>query len=334
MEEQYFYLDRKHNTPKGPHPLAELSDKLLRGELYPTTEVAKEGDKRWQALGKVLMTHAGTIPPSALAHTPLNLPPVPGAAATSYARPTQPPGPCPYCKEELSCESNMLPETCPGCGRLLRPAADTLWQNMKFAMRRPFTYRGRATRKEFWSFWLLYLIVSVPLSIGAVITASVCTGLSIYSAPEYSPSIEELLSSPIMIPAWVITALLAAVLLWFSITILALAIRRIHDINRSAWWVALAATLSLAWQGHYYYKVGSYLANVNWQLLFAIEDEHSLSARLDEITMQINLIAYQGIGIPLYLLNLAISLVMLFFLLTDSTPGANKYGPSPKYPQG
>lgn len=333
MEERYYYLDSDRTTPKGPHTLQELSDMMLSGELSPATEIAREGDKSWLPLGKQLMESPLLSSPSSVQAPADNLPPVPGTV-TAPAKPEQAPGSCPKCGEELRCEGNELPLRCPKCRFYLRPAKDTLWQNMLLALRRPFTLKGRSTRKEYWSTWLLYLLVNIALApaVGVIWVISMVVVLQGQERGDYD--ITACLADPIMTVAWIALGVDALLLLYFTILFVCLTVRRMHDVGGSGWWVGLYVLVNMIWQSFYYYDVYTYLAGINWKLLFAIEDAASLDARLHEVEAQINMLMYQGLNGALYLLSSIMGIVLFVITLIDSQRGANAYGPSSKYPKG
>lgn len=87
---------------------------------------------------------------------------------------------------------------------------------MLMPLRRYAEFSGRSRRKEYWMFFLLQLIVYVVLSVieGAL-------GLTGMIAGAYGP----------------LTALFA---LGFLIPGIAVGIRRLHDTDRSGWWLLLA----------------------------------------------------------------------------------------------
>ena len=79
---------------------------------------------------------------------------------------------------------------------------------------------------------------------------------------------------------------------------LAVSVRRLHDIGRSGWWVLLLYSGSIF--------------NV-----------------ISRMVMETNLLAFLLIA----LLMMAIWVISLVWLFTDSQPGENQWGPNPKEPQ-
>lgn len=90
-------------------------------------------------------------------------------------------------------------------------------------LRKYADFTGRARRKEFWLFWLFL--------IGIEIVFSILIGVAGGSMADYSA-----MSGPAM-GLFVIYGLVMLALL---IPSLAVSIRRLHDTNRTAWWILLA----------------------------------------------------------------------------------------------
>ncbi len=340
MEKRYYYLNPARTEPLGPHTITELSTKVLKGELSTSTEVAAEGDKRWVPLGQLLTQVP--LPPAALPPIPNStaasrdeLPPVPGYEPTPTRTAIQtdkPAGHCPACAQELVTEAGQLPPNCPHCGEYLRPEKDTMWQHIRAALVRPLTWRGRSPRREFWGSWLFNLLTYIPFLVVALTVISAFTFLTIDKIPANELNFELVAAAPDMIWAWVALGLLVAATVYFLLVLWAATARRLHDTGRSAWWLIISMVLSIGYQVAYVYELINYLSSINWRLLFAIEDESSLNARIEEISNQINLIGYGGACGALYLVTTIVGLTIFIFLVTDSEPGPNKYGPCCKYP--
>lgn len=79
-------------------------------------------------------------------------------------------------------------------------------------------FNGRASRSEFWWFQLFILIVSIPLHL-----------LSFYAGHSGSQGL-----------ALVATGLSVVMWLVFVLPCMAATIRRLHDTDRSGWWMLLA----------------------------------------------------------------------------------------------
>jgi len=317
MGNQYYYLGADRTAPKGPHTPEELGGMLLRGELLPTTEVAAVGDTCWQPLGKLLMKHnipptspTAATQPSAVPAAGISnddLPPVPGSVVGTVA---------------------PAPEAPP-----LATASPGVWACMQLAIARTFCWRGRARRAEFWYSWLIYLLITFVLTI----TCCFLLGFGIAAGGLHIKwedlTFGNVLRSEPLLPFWIATGCYLVWILWMSVVFLTLTARRLHDTGRSGKWVVCCVLCGVIWQIHYFHRVAEIVSSVNWQLVLSIQDKASRDARLEEIIQQINLAGYDGWWSVLYLLNLILGIFILIFTLADSTPGENKYGTSPKYPQ-
>lgn len=340
MEKRYYYLNPARTKPLGPHTTTELSNMLVSGVISAATEVAAEGDKQWVPLGRVLMNQPAQLPPlpslPPIPDATEALPPVPGSISPVYLPPAPqltpvtdgPAGACPNCGQELQTEDLQLPSACPHCGHLLRPQQDTMWRYACAAFARPFTWKGRSTRKEYWSTFLFYMLIVVPLGTIATIVMLACT----ISELNKTTDIQQVISSPGMLPVWITGGVMGILLLYFILVFLAVSSRRLHDIGRSARWLGAYVVIYFGWQGLYLHRLYEYLSSINWQLLMAIDDKESLKARIEEISDRISLMYYEGSLGLLYLAVAILGVCLLVFSVTDSSAGPNKYGPSSKYP--
>lgn len=132
-------------------------------------------------------------------------------------------------------------------------------------------FTGRSRRKEYWMYVLLLIVVSVVLGVVEGIL-----GINQMIAGMYGP-LSLLFSLATLCPS------------------IAVGIRRLHDINRSGWWLLIAyAPLALA--------------------------------------MVAMLLGLVGLGTAMALLGLAGigALVLFVFSLLEGTRGPNQYGPDPK----
>jgi uncharacterized membrane protein YhaH (DUF805 family) len=83
--------------------------------------------------------------------------------------------------------------------------------------KRYFDFQGRSSRKEYWMFYLLFVIVSVVASVLMAATGS-----------------------PDGMVSMLVMALLGIFVLGSFIPSLAVSFRRLHDTDRSAWWLLIA----------------------------------------------------------------------------------------------
>lgn len=91
------------------------------------------------------------------------------------------------------------------------------------------TFTGRARRSEFWWYFLFYFIVNIVLGwvdsvlFGTVTeTGSLATGDYAYNASTDTPVLSMIFALASLLPSLAVTA------------------RRLHDINRSGWWMLIS----------------------------------------------------------------------------------------------
>ncbi len=325
MDKEYYYLGADRTTPHGPHSLSELAAMLAAGALTPTTEVAAKGDATWQPLIQLLAKH-----PQAM-----DLPPVPQADAatdepadnpgTSEPPPTPPqPAICPGCNAELP--PHDIPVRCPSCHRLLRPETGSLWNNAKMALQQYATISGRATRKEFWSFWLLsYLfgflyILACGIALGWLLL-SLGSGNTTLSLTVFCS----------MTGLGIILALALIIPFWCAL------VRRLHDAGFSGRWVLLYLLLYVIndvfiWHAYAPIFNGQLLSN-----MLTVESVEQADSLFNSVTLEMNMAQAQGLEPWTQIISLATSALgfaLFIMAVFDSQRGNNQYGLSRKYPLG
>ncbi|MGQ3684460.1 MAG: DUF805 domain-containing protein [Candidatus Loosdrechtia sp.] len=149
-------------------------------------------------------------------------------------------------------------------------------------------FGGRACRREFWMFMLInWLIVFALGTINGIAT----------SAEKHYSAYPGILSrgSSVVFGLYNLAVLIPAV---------AVSVRRLHDTNRSGWWMLLVPaphiTLALALLTHRIPEPGGSLSSSSVILL------------------------------SLTLLAFISQIVLLIFMVQDSQPGVNRYSPNPK----
>lgn len=80
------------------------------------------------------------------------------------------------------------------------------------------TFQGRATRSEYWYFYLFFVVVDLVLVYGSAIIGSVCNGLEGFA--------EGTTVGTVLYCIFALASLLPS---------LGVAVRRLHDTNRSGW---------------------------------------------------------------------------------------------------
>lgn len=161
-------------------------------------------------------------------------------------------------------------------------------QNMSFleavtqGFRKSFDFKGRARRSEYW-YWTLFAII-------------VNVAVTILDGGEDG-----------------VLAALAGLILF--IPGLSVTVRRLHDINRSGWWLA----------GYYLTILATTICLVVWAASNGVSNYPDIPNSSD-FTLQLVL------AILLYILAIAgFGFTMLVWYCTAGTIGPNKYGEDPKY---
>lgn len=268
---KYYYLNEQKEV-QGPFTAAEMRRMMVEGVIDGHTLASMEGGSGWQQLALLDLTDEAA-------------PSVPAAEL----------GACPHCGTALVAAE--VPAECPHCGKALHPGTEDLAQNAWYAFKQSFNYRGRATRREYWSFMLFSLIVQygVPLILGGI--AGIMVNVD-------SISKNGMDSPPAAI--WVVIVLSVLIQLTLLVSSLGVTVRRLHDTGHSGWWVAVTFCCRLS------FPVSLALAG------FAGDTRMIM-------------------GTILILLILAVVCASLFIFIQTLCPsqrGPNQYGPSLLYPRG
>jgi uncharacterized membrane protein YhaH (DUF805 family) len=144
------------------------------------------------------------------------------------------------------------------------------------------TFTGRARRSEYWWFYLFSVLVSIGTGAVDATIAAVVGGNEVG-----------------------VVGLVASLALFLPT--LAVTARRLHDTNRTGWWM-LAPVVPL-------------LLIIPAGLLAFLGGADGDPGPVFGLALLVLGVAAIGLGIALFV-----------FTLLDSTPGPNRYGPSPKYP--
>lgn len=250
--------------------------------------------------------------------------------------------PCDLCGNFFQVQNNQLPLDCPHCGRRLRPEWDSIWSHFTFTIRhRLFTWQGRATRKEFWS----YIIIS---SFFACLTSLTLLFFYIHVLDFFLSSAGFLL----------FMALQLLIVLMVIVPGVFLTARRLHDFGVSGKWSALSFALDSLQMVFFsipiafaYIEFSTLVTDAIWfdERTCIVSDEYMISCdseylhpysdeRIEESVDALfnsDLVdAASFIGTALFVLS-GIGACLNFFLLIaafiDSDKGTNKYGFSRKY---
>lgn len=153
----YYYLDAT-NTPQGPFSLAQLKALLAQNVITPQTLAAASGAATWIPIIQIL---ASTPAPAARF-----------SANGSY---------CPDCKHPVDFGCSR----CAACGRLFLPQKRSPFDYFAQCISLYATFSGRATRAEYWSFYLVSCLISLiglcllPVLQGAAIVLFFLIGLAL-----------------------------------------------------------------------------------------------------------------------------------------------------------
>ncbi|ADU12804.1 DUF805 domain-containing protein [Asticcacaulis excentricus] len=177
---------------------------------------------------------------------------------------------------------------------------------------RPLTkyadFNGRARRQEFWLFWLVqFLFFSV---LNSIVMALMFQSFSTISA-QTDPS--NFMFNPTFMVLGQVGNVISLALL---VPNLAVGVRRLHDTNRTGWWLILPIAAFVVGLVLFLVTQGGHLAS-----LFTDKYENNPQAVFSLI----------GSGFLMVWLPTFVGSVVLFvFNVLDGTPGANRFGPDPK----
>ena len=189
---------------------------------------------------------------------------------------------------------------------------------MLMPLRRYADFSGRSRRMEFWMWQLFLWVVSmVMLVIGMIVIGSAMfavlgsnpdafssSGDYSYDSTYYSDVDSEAAAATIGVAGIVIFGLFGLFGLATFIPNLAVTIRRLHDTDRSGWWIL--APLAP-------YAVGLFMG-----IMAVAAPDLSIVAGL---VMLLAMLAALGLGI-----------MLLVFYCLEGTRGPNRFGPDPKGP--
>ncbi len=268
---KYYYLNEQKEV-QGPFPAAEMRRMMVEGVINGHTLASMEGGSGWQQLALLDLTDEAA----------------PGSPAAEL-------GACPHCGTALVAAE--VPAVCPHCGNALHPGTEDLPQNAWYAFKQSFNYRGRATRREYWSFMLFSLIVQYGVSVILGCIAGIMVDVdSLNGNNPHSPSAA----------IWVVMILSVLIQLTLLVCSLGVTVRRLHDTGHSGWWVA---------------------ATFCSMLLFPV------LLGLVAINGNFHMWANAILIVPI-LAVVCFSLFIFILTLCASQRGPNKYGPSLLYPHG
>jgi uncharacterized membrane protein YhaH (DUF805 family) len=170
-------------------------------------------------------------------------------------------------------------------------------------------FQGRARRSEFW-LWVLFRI-AVGMVMGTVMTSVMFTGMN-FQNPDPSQFMGRYFS---------VMPLMQIVNLGLLLPSIAVAVRRLHDINRTGWWYIMPIVVAIVGTVLFFIFAGT-------QLFSAIGS--SGGTMTDAQGMKLFFTVMGSMFLFVFLPLLVAEIVMLVFYVTDGTPTANRFGADPK----
>jgi len=154
------------------------------------------------------------------------------------------------------------------------------------AMRRYFEFGGRSSRSEFWFFVLFYIIIIILAAVLDAVIFGSQGGMGI---------------------------LYGIVALAHLVPAIAVSVRRLHDTDRTGWWV------------FFFFLVPIIVSLVTMAVLGG-----SLALTMGGNTDVFAGMATMGLGLLIIaLVDIVILIVAIIFYVTPGAPGPNRFGPPP-----
>lgn len=169
---------------------------------------------------------------------------------------------------------------------------------MLMPLRRYADFSGRSRRMEFWMWQVAKFIFAIVVY--ALLFAAV--GGAIMTAGN-SPEGLVAASGMVMLLGLIVMVIGLAIL----VPDIAVAVRRLHDTDRSGWWI---------------------LAPLGPYLIFWVTMGAAMSSGAAPNEMMAGGVGIIGLVCLLAVFGLALTLLIFYFL--DGTPGPNRFGPDPK----
>ena len=160
-------------------------------------------------------------------------------------------------------------------------------ESISTCFRKYIVFSGRAQRSEFWWFFLFTFVISVVLGIVG----------SFVSALQF---LEGVFSLAVLLPS------------------LAVTVRRLHDTNRSAWWLLIYAGIVFVWV----------LGGIVLGVVNEVQNPEIVESESFE-----NWNGATAYFIVCGLISVAGAITLLILCAMSGTPGPNRYGPNTLQPE-
>ena len=240
-------------TSIGPFDTDQMIGRIRDGRLGPDTLVWHDGLPNWEA-ASIHFDFAGTAaPPLPTAHAP--------SGGQAYGSPAGQGG-------------HIGPD-----GLYVGAPSRSFGEAIRVCFSKFVTFRGRASRSEYWWFTLFTFIGSFLLGLlDAVLFGS------------DSGPLGTLFGLAVLLPS------------------ISAAVRRLHDTDRSGWWIG-----------------GFYIALLVFVILLGGALAATAPAMSDDAALEM-MMGFGMLGLVLMVALLIYSILMLVFLCTRGTPGPNRFG--------
>lgn len=294
---KYYYLDSE-NKVQGPVSEAELRVLRESGRLSDETKAAAAGDTGWKSLADLLNQTSSQC----------------STWNNSDCK-------CPHCRHVLEgLEENGK---CLHCEEVAVEKGRGVWSAFIDCIRRSFDYKGRSTRTEFWGFCLFYYIFSWLIEHGVSYLFIPDSTTSLFQKQMEQASVEndlQLASHALGMFFSEASVIISISLYWLYVILmtfpfLAVSVRRLHDVGKSA------AAVVFGCLSHLFFM----LSLVGLIVSLFIDIEYFV-ADIPEIPESFTF-ALLSFIVSFLALSL-ISLYLLIMMLLPSQQGINKYGPA------
>ncbi len=172
-------------------------------------------------------------------------------------------------------------------------------------------FNGRSRRSEFWLWVLFRILVGMVLGAGALAWLAPVLP-HVRDQPE--------LFMPRYFTVWPTVSLINLALL---IPSLAVGVRRLHDINRSGWWLIMPVVVAIVGVTVFMIVFGIHM----FQLISMHPNGSNMSDK-EGLSLIFGMLGYMFLFIVLP--SLISQIVMLVFYVTEGTRGPNRFGNDPK----
>ena len=176
-------------------------------------------------------------------------------------------------------------------------------------------FNGRSRRSEYWLWALFMFLLNIAMSIVQFAVIGAIAG-SAHDATQAGPGAA-------MGPVLIVNLIKFIVFLGLLVPTVAVAVRRMHDINRTGWWIVFPSVVGLIAMVVVFSLNGAdFIQQIS--KLAAAQNSHDPKALIAMFMSMMRLIMW--IALPTF----AAKVVTFVFRVTEGTQGANRYGPDPK----